>query len=73
MRKNSENGAKLPISTKHAFEKRHGGHHTGGTGFVRSPAPAGGASSARANRGDARWPVARGDRTGSTGSPVVRF
>jgi len=24
MRKNSENGAKLPISTKYAVEKRHG-------------------------------------------------
>jgi len=30
MCKNSENGAKLPISTKYAVEKWHGGHRTGG-------------------------------------------
>jgi len=36
MCKNSENGAKLPISTKYAVEKLHGGHSTGGTGNVRS-------------------------------------
>jgi len=29
-----ENGAKLPISTKYEVDKRHGGHHTGGTGNV---------------------------------------
>jgi len=34
---NSENGAKLTISTKYAVEKRHGGHSTGGIGFARSP------------------------------------
>jgi len=32
--KTSENGAKMPISTKYAVEKRHWGHRTGGTGNV---------------------------------------
>jgi len=34
MCKTSENGAKMPISTKYAVEKRHWGHRTGGTGNV---------------------------------------
>ena len=37
MYKNSENGAKFPISTKYAVEERHGGHHNGDTGNVRCP------------------------------------
>jgi len=36
MCKNSENGAKLPISTKCEVEKLHGGHRTGGAVNVRS-------------------------------------
>jgi len=40
MCKNSENGAKLPISRKYAVEKRHGGHRTGGAVNVRSGASA---------------------------------
>ena len=36
MCKNSENGAKLPILTKYAVDKQHGGHRTGGTGNVHS-------------------------------------
>jgi len=37
MYKNSENGAKLPISTKYAVEKQHGGRRTGGTFNARWP------------------------------------
>jgi len=55
MYKNWENGVKLPISTKYAVEKWHG-----------ATALAARASCARlcstlawANRGHARWPVAR--------------
>ena len=59
MCKNSENGAKLPISRKYGVEKRHGGHGTGGTGFARSPALASDTTSARANRGHARWRMVR--------------
>jgi len=36
MCKNWENGAKLPILTKYAVKKRHGGHRTGSKGNVRS-------------------------------------
>jgi len=34
MCKNSENGAKLPISTKYVVDKEHGGHRTGLMGNV---------------------------------------
>jgi len=76
MCKKSKNGANLQMSRKYAVEKRHGGHRTGGTDFARSPALACNTTSAWANRGHARWPVVRGDRTGDTGNarwPMVRF
>jgi len=56
MYKNSENGAKLPISRKSRGWEKARGHRTGGTVFARSPA-LGGTTSARANRVHARWPV----------------
>jgi len=75
MCKNSENGAKLPISRKYAVEKWHGATALA-TRALCAPALACGTTSARANHGHARWPVVHGYHTGSTSNarwPVVRF